>query len=66
MKKKIEHLARLSQAKDNFKAPQPCITQGVKQQKGASPSKARHQIQKIFIIHIELKSYVPIVLKYYK
>ena len=38
----------------------------MKQQKGASPSKARHQIQKIFIIHIELKSYVPIVLKYYK
>ena len=62
--------------KDDLKASRPCITQGVRQQKGASPSKARrqkgvspskarHQILNIFIIHIEFKSYVPSALKYY-
>ena len=55
---------KVVKGKGDLKAPQPCITQGVKQQKCANPSKARHQIQKMFIIHIELKSYVPIVLKY--
>jgi len=34
-------------------------------QQGASPSIARHQILNIFIIQIELKSYVPSVLKHY-
>ena len=37
----------------------------LRQQKGASPSKVRRQILYIFIIHIELKSYIPSVLKYY-
>ena len=50
----------------NLKGPRPFIARGMRQQKGASPSKARHQILNIFIIHIELKSYVPSVLKYLK
>ena len=41
------------------------IARGVRQQKGASPSKARCQILNILIIHIEHKSYVPSALKYY-
>ena len=45
--------------------PGPCIAQGVRRQKGASLSKARRQILKIFIMHIEFKSYVPSILKYY-
>ena len=52
-------------AKGNLKALGPCIAQGVRRQKGASPSKARRKILKIFIIHIELKSYVPSILKCY-
>ena len=39
----------------------------MRRQKGISQGKARHQIPNIFIIiiNIELKSYVPTVLKYY-
>ena len=37
----------------------------MRQQKGASPSKARRQVLNIFVIHIQLKSDVPSVLKYY-
>ena len=43
----------------------PCIAQGMRRQQGTSLSKAWRQILKIFIIHIELKSYVPSILKYY-
>ena len=48
--------ARQSKVKGDLKAPRPCIAQGVRQQKGASPSKVRRQILNIFIIHIELIS----------
>ena len=41
------------------------VVKGERWQKGASLSKARHQILNIFIILIALKSYVPSVLKYY-
>ena len=37
----------------------------MRRQKGTSSSKARRQIFNIFIIHIEFKSYVHSILKYY-
>ena len=55
-------ITKAVKGKGNLKAPRPCIAQDMRQQKGASPNKTRRQILKIFIIHIELKSYVPSVL----
>ena len=49
-------------AKGDLKAPRACIARCVRRQKGASPSKARRQILNIFIIHIEIISYVPSIL----
>ena len=37
----------------------------MRRQKGTSSSKARRQIFNIFIIHIEFKSYMHSILKYY-
>ena len=51
-----------SQSQKGLKVPRPHIARGVRHQKGTSPSKARRLILNIFIIHIELKSYVPSVL----
>ena len=54
--------SRLSKLKGDLKVLRPHIARGVRRQKGTNPSKARRQILNIFIIHVELKSYVPSVL----
>ena len=51
--------------KGDIKVPSPCIAQGVRQQKGASPIKASLQNLNIVNIDIDLKQYVPNDLKYY-
>ena len=64
---KANFVSRWSKAKGDLKEPRPDadIEWGVRRQKGASLIKVRHLTLNIVIIHIELKTYEPHVLKYY-